>query len=66
MRSFSFPWEGLIFGWQFYTPDFWKGNWALGAALGVVIFITILCILPALVVVVYYQKRRKQDETRVA
>jgi hypothetical protein len=57
---------GLIFGWQFFAPNFWIGNWAMGAALGVVILTTILCILPAILVVVYYQKRRKKDEKRVA
>jgi hypothetical protein len=57
---------GLIFGWQFFAPNFWIGNGAIGAALPVIIFITILCILPALGVVVYYQKRRKKDEKRVA
>jgi hypothetical protein len=57
---------GLIFGWKFFAPNFWIGNWAMGAALPVIIFITILCILPALGVVVYCQKRRKKDEKRVA
>jgi len=59
-------WGFLLFGWHFFTPDFWRGNWALGAALGIVIFMAIFCILPALGIVVYYQKRRKKDETRVA
>ena len=56
---------GLILGWEFYSPSFWIGNWAIGATLGVVILITTLCILPALAVVVVYQKLQKKDGKRL-
>jgi uncharacterized membrane protein len=50
-------------GWHIFSRDAWsepKGGWAgVVVVMGVV---TIFCILPALAVAVYYQRRSKRDE----
>ena len=51
----------FMVGWDFLTPDFWRGNWALGAVLPVVMIAAVMCILPALGIVVFYRKRSKKE-----
>src|SRR5215472_4312131 len=49
-------------GWDLFTRDAWsepKGGW--GGVLVVLIVISVLCVLPALGVAVYYQRRSKRD-----
>ncbi len=53
-------------GWNLFTREAWtepKGGWiGIVIVLGV---ISVLCVLPALGVAVYYQRRSKRDETHV-
>jgi hypothetical protein len=54
-------------GWHIFTRDAWTGGkGGLEAALVVLGVITIMCILPALGVAVYYDRRSKKDERPVA
>ena len=55
-------------GWDTFTIDGWMDDkfFGRGAVFTVLGFITIFCVLPALGVVLYYQKRSKKDETPVA
>jgi len=53
-------------GWRIFTREAWTGG-KLGL-LGVLVVwgsTTIFCLLPALGVAVYYQRRRKRDEKHV-
>jgi len=52
-----------IGGWHFLNHDTWAALSGVFAGLGL---ITVMCIFPALGVVVYYQKRNKKNETPVA
>ena len=53
-------------GWHIFTREAWTGGkGGLDQALFVLGVITILCLLPALGVAVYYQRRCKRDEKHV-
>src|SRR5437773_9647819 len=54
-------------GWRIFTRDAWTGGkGGLSGVLVVWAIITIFCLLPALGVAVYYQRRSKRDEKHVA
>jgi hypothetical protein len=55
-------------GWDALTIDGWMYDkfFGTGAVFIVLGFITVVCVLPALGVVVYYQRRQKRDESHVA
>jgi hypothetical protein len=54
-------------GWHLFTREAWtggKGGWEAG--LFVLGIITVMCILPALGVAVYYERRSRRDTKSVA
>ena len=54
-------------GWHIFTREAWTGGkGGLEAALVVLGIITIMCMLPALSVAVYYERRSKRNRTPVA
>jgi hypothetical protein len=57
-----------IGGWEIFTPDYWTVGHKEppGFAFVFLGFTTAFCVLPALGVSVFYQRRRKRDETNVA
>jgi hypothetical protein len=54
-------------GWDIFTADAWTGGkGGLDAALFVLGVITVMCVLPALGVAVYYERQSKKHERPVA
>ena len=55
-------------GWDVFTLEGWMDDkfFGRGAVFVVLGCITLMCVLPALGVVVYYQMRHKKDEKHVA
>ena len=66
----TFFWLGFATHWEIYTVRFWDGSLAKapdrGLFLRIIAMTIIMCALPALGVVHYYQRRSKRDETPVA
>ncbi len=60
-------WSFYEEGWDLFTREAWTGSkGGLEAAFVVLAIIMVFCILPALGVVIYYQRRSKIDETQAA
>ena len=54
-------------GWHIFSREAWTGGkGGLPGALFVLTLIIIICLLPALAVAIYYQKRSKSDDKPVA